>query len=155
MRIVRRFDFLCRLKHEQCEPGCNYFVNSLLKKITSTTTISSQVVRPPTSKGAFRYDDFEYSRYGCPARRVVLSPRELIYQQSKGLTVVEWNKLITSTDDYLDRYNAIFAALKNQSKLSLEGKSEDEAFEILGHVRNKSEYIDTIIKINPSKTESL
>ncbi len=25
---------------------------------------------------------FEYSRYGCPARRVVLSPRELIYQQS-------------------------------------------------------------------------
>lgn len=60
-----------------------------------------------------------------------LTDTELIYQQSKGLTVVEWNKLITSTDDYLDRYNAIFAALKNQSKLSLEGKSEDEAFEIL------------------------
>lgn len=31
----------------------------------------------------------------------------------------------------------------------------DEAFEILGHVRNKSEYIDTLIKLDPSKTESL
>ena len=31
----------------------------------------------------------------------------------------------------------------------------DEAFEILGHVRNKSEYIDTLIRLDPSKTESL
>ena len=31
----------------------------------------------------------------------------------------------------------------------------DEAIEILGHVRNKSEYIDTLIRLNPSKTESL
>ncbi|ABV14069.1 hypothetical protein CKO_02964 [Citrobacter koseri ATCC BAA-895] len=53
----------------------------MLKEMTSTTTISSQVVRPPTSKGAFRYDDFEYSRNGCSARRAVLSPRELIPQQ--------------------------------------------------------------------------
>ena len=76
-------------------------------------------------KGSFREPIFLY--VGSSA----LTNTELIYQQSKGLTVVEWNKLITSTDDYLDRYNAIFAALKNQSKLSLEGKSEDEAFEIL------------------------
>ena len=76
-------------------------------------------------KGSFREPIFLY--VGSSA----LTDTELIYQQSKGLTVVEWNKLITSTDDYLDRYNAIFAALKNQSKLSLEGKSEDEAFEIL------------------------
>lgn len=39
------------------------------------------MVRPPTSKGAFRYDDFEYYRYGCSAQRSVLSPRELIPQQ--------------------------------------------------------------------------
>lgn len=76
-------------------------------------------------KGSFREPIFLY--VGSSA----LTDTELIYQQSKGLTVVERNKLITSTDDYLDRYNAIFAALKNQSKLSLEGKSEDEAFEIL------------------------
>ena len=61
----------------------------------------------------------------------VLTAEEIVYQQSKGLAVIEWNKLIASTDIYLDRYNAIFAALKNQSKLSLDGKSEDEAFEIL------------------------
>ena len=60
-----------------------------------------------------------------------LTDAEMIYQQSKGLAVVEWNKLIDSTDTYLDRYNAFFAALKNQSRLSLNGKSEDEAFEIL------------------------
>ncbi|HHL3211446.1 TPA: hypothetical protein ACQ443_005026, partial [Citrobacter freundii] len=63
--MATAFDFLCRLKQQQCELCCNYFVNTLLKEFTSTTTISSQVVRPPTSKGAFRYDDFEYYRYGC------------------------------------------------------------------------------------------
>ena len=31
----------------------------------------------------------------------------------------------------------------------------DEAFKILGHIKNKSEYIDTLIKLNPSKTETL
>lgn len=61
----------------------------------------------------------------------VLTDTEIIYHQSKGLLVIEWNKLIASTDVYLDRYTAIFAALKNQSELSLDGKSEDDAFEIL------------------------
>jgi acyl-CoA dehydrogenase len=94
MRIVRRFDFSCRLKHEQCEPGCNYFVNTLLKEITSTTTISSQVVRPPTSKGAFLYDDFEHSRNRCSARCVVLSPRKFIPEQpdSSGLDGCAWRR---------------------------------------------------------------
>ena len=61
----------------------------------------------------------------------ILTAEEIIYQQSKGLAVIEWNKLIASTDVYSDRYNALFAALKNISKVSLDGKSEDEAFEIL------------------------
>lgn len=60
-----------------------------------------------------------------------LTDTEIIYHQSKGLLVIEWNKLIASTDVYLDRYTAIFSALKNQSELSLDGKSEDDAFEIL------------------------
>lgn len=60
-----------------------------------------------------------------------LTDAEITYQQSKGLAVVEWNKIISPTDVYLERYQAIFSALKNQSKLSLEGKTEDEAFEIL------------------------
>ena len=61
----------------------------------------------------------------------VLTAEEIVYQQSKGLAVIEWNKLLHPTDEYLNRYNPIFAALKNQSKLSFDGKSEDEAFEIL------------------------
>jgi hypothetical protein len=27
-----RFDFMCRFCIQQCEQGCNYFVNTLLKK---------------------------------------------------------------------------------------------------------------------------
>jgi acyl-CoA dehydrogenase len=93
MRIVRRFDF-CAAKTQQCEPGCNYFVNTLLKEITSTTTISSQVVRPPTSKGAFLYDDFEYSRNRCSTRCAVLSPRQFIPEQPDfaGLDRCAWRR---------------------------------------------------------------
>ncbi len=60
-----------------------------------------------------------------------LTKEEIIYQESKGLAVLELNQFATPTDEYLDRYKSIFVALKNRSKLSLEGKSEDEAFEIL------------------------
>lgn len=31
----------------------------------------------------------------------------------------------------------------------------DEALKILTAIKNKSEYIDTLIKLNPSKTETL
>ena len=76
-------------------------------------------------KGSFREPIFFYTGND------VLTNEEIIYQQSKGLAVIEWNKLITSTDDYLERYQSIFTLLGNQSKLSLEGKSEGEAFDIL------------------------
>lgn len=89
-------------------------------------------------KGSFREPIFLY--VGSSA----LTDTELIYQQSKGLTVVEWNKLIASTDVYLDRYNAIFDALKNQSKLSLDGKSEDEAFEILYNLLQPLDHLNAL-----------
>ncbi len=76
-------------------------------------------------KDSFREPIFLY------VGNLALTEAEIIYQQSKGLAVVEWNKLIDSTDSYADRYNAIFAALNHQSRLSMDGKSEDEAFEIL------------------------
>ncbi len=76
-------------------------------------------------KDSFREPIFLY------AGNSILTDTEIIYHQSKGLAVVEWNKLIASTNIYLDRYNAFFAAIKNHSKLLLDGKSEDEAFEIL------------------------
>lgn len=76
-------------------------------------------------KGSFRKPIFLYT--GDTALR----NEEIVYQQSKGLSVIEWNKLVASTDDYLDRYKSIFTALRSRSKLSLEGKSEYEAFDIL------------------------
>lgn len=60
-----------------------------------------------------------------------LSKEELIYQTSKGISVIEWTKLTASAEDFLSRYQAFFSVLNNHSKLSLEGKSDDEAFEIL------------------------
>ena len=76
-------------------------------------------------KGSFQEPIFLY------AGERALTDTEIIYQQSKGLAVIEWNKLIAPTDHYFERYQSLFTALKSQSKLSLEGKSEDEAFEIL------------------------
>lgn len=63
-----------------------------------------------------------------------LTDEDIIYHKSKGLAVIEWNKLIASSDNYLGRYQSIFDALKNLSKRSLEGKSESEAFDILFHL---------------------
>lgn len=77
-------------------------------------------------KGSFREPIFLYTG------NRPLTNEELIYQQSKGLTVIELNKLIASADnDYLARYQATFTTLRNQSQLLLEGKSEHEAFDIL------------------------
>lgn len=76
-------------------------------------------------KGNFRQPIFFYTGDNA------LTDEEITYQQSKGLSVIEWNKLITSTDVYLDRYQSIFSTMSNQSKLSLAGKTENEAFDTL------------------------
>ncbi len=60
-----------------------------------------------------------------------LSPEELLYQNSKGLTVIECNKLSPLSDNYPARYQSFFDVLRAHSKFSVEGKSEDEAFEML------------------------
>ena len=64
-------------------------------------------------KDSFREPIFLY------AGNSILTDTEIIYHQSKGLAVVEWNKLIASTNIYLDRYNAFFAAIKNSYKVFL------------------------------------
>lgn len=60
-----------------------------------------------------------------------LTDEELIYQKSKGLSVIEWYKLVSPPAEYLPRYQAFFDALRKLSKPSFEGKTEDEAFEML------------------------
>lgn len=61
----------------------------------------------------------------------ILSHEELLYHKSKGLSVIEWNKLVSFDDGYMCRYKAVFEALRNLSKSSLDGKTENDAFEIL------------------------
>lgn len=61
---------------------------------------------------------------------IELSKEELQYQESKGLSVIDTNKMITSTD-YLSRYQIVFTELEKMSKTTIDNKTEDEAFEIL------------------------
>lgn len=56
-------------------------------------------------KGSFREPIFIYSDDRA------LTNAEIIYQESKGLAVVEWNKLIESADDYIDRYQSVLQAV--------------------------------------------
>ena len=96
-------------------------------------------------KGSFREPIFIYSDDRA------LTNAEIIYQESKGLAVVEWNKLIESADDYIDRYQSVFAALRNQSKLSLKGKSENEAFEILFNLLHPLNQLNALRKRDVEK----
>ncbi len=107
-------------------------------------------------KGSFREPIFIYT--GDRA----LTDAEIIYQESKGLVVVQCNKLIESSDEYLERYQSLFNALRNQSKLLLEGKSEEEAFDILYNslqplnklnalrIRDISKHLHHLIRIDDS-----
>ena len=59
-----------------------------------------------------------------------LSKEELQYQESKGLSVIDTNMLVSS-NDYLSRYQSIFAELEKMSRTTTENKTEDEAFDML------------------------
>ncbi len=61
-----------------------------------------------------------------------LTNEELIYHNSKGLSVIEWQKLSSSSaNDYLTRYQLFFDALNSLSQTTLDGKTEEDAFEAL------------------------
>lgn len=62
-----------------------------------------------------------------------LTKEELIYHESKGLSVIEWQNMTAAanTNEYLPRYQVFFDALKKLSQVSLDGKTEDDAFEML------------------------
>lgn len=60
-----------------------------------------------------------------------LSQMELKYQESKGVTVLEWQKLNNNASDYTERYKAFFDAIKKNDYLNAEGKVSEEAFKTL------------------------
>lgn len=60
----------------------------------------------------------------------ILSDEELIYHQSRGLSVIE-SKRLTELTDYPQKYQSLFQAIKKQSAISIDGKNEEEAFSML------------------------
>lgn len=59
-----------------------------------------------------------------------LTVEELSYQQSKGLRVIEYEKLGARYEEYTPRYLAVIEAIKRVASLSYEGKTEEEAFNV-------------------------
>lgn len=59
-----------------------------------------------------------------------LTAEELSYQQSKGLFVIEYEKLGTRYEEYAPRYLAVIEAIKRVASISYEGKTEEEAFNV-------------------------
>lgn len=76
-------------------------------------------------KGEFREPIFIYNGSNR------LSKEELIYQKSKGLSVIESTKISPISKDYLERYQSVFSAISKLSEKTVEDKNEDEAFEML------------------------
>lgn len=63
-----------------------------------------------------------------------LSREELLYQESKGVKVVECKKCesdISNETEYLERYKCVLDAIVAYSGSSVEGKSDVEAFDVL------------------------
>lgn len=60
-----------------------------------------------------------------------LTPEELLYLESKGLSVIDCTRLNPKADNYLDRYLSFFDALRKSSYFSLANKSEIGAFNYL------------------------
>lgn len=60
-----------------------------------------------------------------------LSAEELLYQESRGLCVIEYEKLSKHTDDYFTRYISVLKAIRKSSDFALDNKTEEEAFSVL------------------------
>ena len=59
-----------------------------------------------------------------------LGPEDLLYQQSRGLCVIEYEKLGEHFDEYLPRYLSVIEAINKSADLTYEGKTEEESFEV-------------------------
>jgi len=60
----------------------------------------------------------------------LLTKEELAYHQSRGLSVIESKKL-TELTDYPNKYQSLFQAIKKQSVVTIDEKTEEEAFTML------------------------
>ncbi len=60
-----------------------------------------------------------------------LSAEELLYQESRGLCVIEYEKLSKHSDEYFTRYISVLKAIRKSSDFALDNKTEEEAFSVL------------------------
>jgi len=61
----------------------------------------------------------------------LLSTEEILYQESRGLCVIEYEKISKCTDDYFTRYISVLKAIRKSLDLTLDNKTEEEAFSVL------------------------
>ena len=114
-------------------------IETLLKSIFSTNTVvfigyglndynvklilnwAKSLLKKQFNKPIFIYTDDE------------LKESELLYQDSRGLQVLDWHKINNTIEDidYIQRYMIILNAIKNSQDIYLEEKSKEEAFDIL------------------------
>lgn len=59
-----------------------------------------------------------------------LTPENLLYQESKGLSVIEYEKLGVHFDEYLPRYLSVIEAIKKSAALTYDGKAGLDALEV-------------------------
>lgn len=116
-------------------------VETLLKSIFATNTVvfigyglndyniklilnwTKTLLKEKFNKPIFIYTD-----------NVELSKDELRYHESRGLKVVDFRNCVeqkNETFDFIDRYRCVLDAINDSSKLSLKGKDQKEAFELL------------------------
>ena len=63
-----------------------------------------------------------------------LSPEELKYHESKGLSLIDSKKcseVLFEEDDYLGRYKCVLSTINNYSEISIDGKNDIEVFDVL------------------------
>lgn len=60
-----------------------------------------------------------------------LVAEEVTYHESKGLRVIEYERICGKSKDYIPRYLSVINAIKKSADLSFEGKTEQEAFDVL------------------------
>lgn len=112
-------------------------IETLLKSIFSTNTVvfigygindyniklilnwTKTLLKDNFNKPIFIYTDNE-----------PLTAENLLYQTSKGLCVIEYEKLGEHYDEYLPRYLSVINAIKKSADLTYDGKTDIEAFDV-------------------------
>lgn len=82
-----------------------------------------------------------------------LSPEELKYHESKGLSLIDSKKcseVLFEEYDYLSRYKCVLSTINNYSETSIEGKNDVEVFDVLYNLLKPLDNFNTL-RINDAR----